>query len=50
MCSSDLVDQTLKIVRTATPEQINMILEKVKPNNQIMIDKYKKMLLDGVNK
>lgn len=42
------VEKSVNIVRTMTVDQSNMILEKITPNNQIMINKYKKMLLNGV--
>lgn len=42
------VEKSLHVVRNMNVQQSNMILDKIIPNNQIMINKYKKMLLDGV--
>lgn len=42
------IENSVKMIRTMNKEQIMKVLNNIRPNNQIMIDKYKKMLLEGV--
>jgi len=44
------IENSVKMIRTMNPSQVAEVINKVKPNNQVMIDKYKKMLLNGVAK
>ena len=40
------VEKAVKMVRTLSGEQVKSIIGKVAPNNEFMIEKYKKMVMD----